>query len=589
MSKEAIYGTSKQLMSRTGQARFATLTALAMLLRLQSSEAVGSFSYVGCYNDKPSRAMSRQMQPEHPLTLDKCAALCIQDNYMFVGLEFQQECFCGNTFGTHGKAEVGACNLFLSAQPEVEAGGTWALSIYDVREVETNSITSSSTSIFYSIRTPTTSSSIPSDVGGDTPVDDLSPVESGNRAFTVVNKCSQRIRVGSTGGRITFLNSDGASEEACTAWGPSAVYNKGPMGIGCYWNLPEEENGNTKRELGPGEHARFNLHPTEGDTRWSGTIWGSTGCDDVPGCATGVCYTPYSDFVCPAYVGPGGPTTKAEFTLSDGGKDYYDVSLIDGVNLPMMIEPDNPKYPETITTNHAKYTCGSPGATKSPTDLGGCTWSFSDHVKGIEDNLSQFLRLVLPPDYEKPIPCEQDADCGGDTCGVHPQRWADGSYKAGVEQGSCGTHIAWVSAGGACAGGWSSGQFPDEFPFYCGSPVTGGQRANMYGCNVGMLAHSGYTLGATDEVCGCPDWEKEELNAPPISNCQGINQEWVRHAQPWAQYLKLGCPTAYTFPYDDQTSTFDCVDGDEAAPGFVNTQSYTITFCPGDTEAAMFP
>lgn len=101
----------------------------------------------------------------------------------------------------------------------------------------------------------------------------------------------------------------------------------------------------------------------------------------------------------------------------------------------------------------------------------------------------------------------------------------------------------------------------------------------MYGCNVGMLAHSGYTLGATDEVCGCPDWEKEELNAPPISNCQGINQEWVRHAQPWAQYLKLGCPTAYTFPYDDQTSTFDCVDGDEAAPGFVNTQSCEFFRC----------
>lgn len=45
----------------------------------------------------------------------------------------------------------------------------------------------------------------------------------------------------------------------------------------------------------------------------------------------------------------------------------------------------------------------------------------------------------------QPVYCETDADCGGDTCGVHPQRWADGSYKGGVEQGSCGTHIAWVS------------------------------------------------------------------------------------------------------------------------------------------------
>lgn len=154
--------------------------------------------------------------------------------------------------------------------------------------------------------------------------------------------------------RITFSDADASSEEACTAWGPSAAYNKGPLGIGCYWTLPEEENGNVDRELGPGEYARFNLHSTSVDTRWSGTIWASTGCDAVDGCATGVCYSPDTNYICPAYVGPGGPTTKAEFTLSNGGKDYYDVSLIDGVNLPMMIEPDNPVYPDTVDSNHAK-------------------------------------------------------------------------------------------------------------------------------------------------------------------------------------------------------------------------------------------
>lgn len=130
-----------------------------------------------------------------------------------------------------------------------------------------------------------------------------------------------------------------------------------------------------------------------------------------------------------------------------------------------------------------------------------------------------------------------------------------------------------VSAGGACAGGWSSGEFPDAFPFLCGTPVASGQRANMYGCNVGALAHSGYTPGADDTVCGCPDWEAEQISAPAISTCVGSNKEWVTVAQPWAQYLKAGCPTAYTFPFDDQTSTFDCVDGDDTVAGFVNTQS----------------
>ena len=146
--------------------------------------------------------------------------------------------------------------------------------------------------------------------------------------------------------RITFGDGTDASSQAnCDAWGPSAVYNEGPMGIGCYWNFPPEESGNTDGLLEPGKSFRYPLYETESDVRFSGTIWASTGCDKIDGCLTGVCYSPSTDYICPAYVGPGGPTTKAEFTLSDSYKDYYDVSAIDGVNLPMMIEPDDPVFP----------------------------------------------------------------------------------------------------------------------------------------------------------------------------------------------------------------------------------------------------
>lgn len=138
-----------------------------------------------------------------------------------------------------------------------------------------------------------------------------------------------------------------------------------------------------------------------------------------------------------------------------------------------------------------------------------------------------------------------------------------------------------VSAGGACAGGWVSNEFPDSFPFHCGDSVNNGQRANMYGCNVGPLAHSGYTPGADDEVCGCPDWVGVGIQAPAISDCVGVNKEWVALAMPWAQHLKKACPTAYTFPYDDQTSTFMCADGDTSVDGFVNTQSCEFCFFGG--------
>lgn len=67
--------------------------------------------------------------------------------------------------------------------------------------------------------------------------------------------------------------------------------------------------------------------------------------------------------------------------------------------------------------------------------------------------------------------------------------------------------------------------------------------------------------------------------APPISDCVGVNDEWVTLAMPWAAHLKKACPTAYTFPYDDQTSTFTCFDGEgPGSENYVNTQSCELGY-----------
>lgn len=132
----------------------------------------------------------------------------------------------------------------------------------------------------------------------------------------------------------------------------------------------------------------------------------------------------------------------------------------------------------------------------------------------LSPSLSWSLILSIPCTiHQQKETCESDADCGaGRICGVLPQRWANGAYKGGVKGGSCGEHIAWVSAGGACAGGWETGVFPDAHPFHCGASVEFGMRANMYGCHGGEYAHSGYTPNAADTSCGCPDWTSEPYN-----------------------------------------------------------------------------
>ncbi|XP_022762094.1 uncharacterized protein LOC111307987 [Durio zibethinus] len=74
---------------------------------------------------------------------------------------------------------------------------------------------------------------------------------------------------------------------------------------------------------------------------WSGRIWGRTGCSfDQNGngtCQTGSCGTSLN------CTSPGSlPVSLAQFTLGDN-IDFYDVSVVDGFNLPIVIKPGDGK------------------------------------------------------------------------------------------------------------------------------------------------------------------------------------------------------------------------------------------------------
>jgi hypothetical protein len=76
-------------------------------------------------------------------------------------------------------------------------------------------------------------------------------------------------------------------------------------------------------------------------TPWSGRIWGRTYCgQDSTGkftCQSGDCGS--GALEC-AGGGPQPPSTLAEFSLNvSAGMDFYDVSVVDGFNLPMLIVP----------------------------------------------------------------------------------------------------------------------------------------------------------------------------------------------------------------------------------------------------------
>jgi len=132
------------------------------------------------------------------------------------------------------------------------------------------------------------------------------------RTISFTNRCSQTVWVGSLGSEI-------------------------PLQGG--WTL---------------EPSQSNSIQLPDDRDWSGRFWGRTGCKfDASGqgfCETGDCG---GKLQCN---GAGGvpPASLAEFTLNNsGGLDFYDVSLVDGYNLPISIESDQPKSSDP-------YHCGTP-------------------------------------------------------------------------------------------------------------------------------------------------------------------------------------------------------------------------------------
>ncbi|XP_031118517.1 thaumatin-like protein 1 [Ipomoea triloba] len=104
---------------------------------------------------------------------------------------------------------------------------------------------------------------------------------------------------------------------------------------GILGNAGSAKFDSTGFELGSGGSRAF-----QAPAKWSGRIWGRTGCrfDGSGGggnCATADCGPSVE---CNG-AGAIPPATLAEFTIgSGGGKDFYDVSLVDGYNLPINVE-----------------------------------------------------------------------------------------------------------------------------------------------------------------------------------------------------------------------------------------------------------
>ena len=324
--------------------------------------------------------------------------------------------------------------------------------------------------------------------------------------------------------------------------------------------------------LASGATATFVLStPPVGGIKWSGNVYASTHCAaNGTGCQTAQCITSVNGKTvvgaCPNGTGPGGPTTLAEFTLIEGGVDFYDVSSINGVNVPVSLGPIGE------SANPANgYSCGAAGGLTAEGGLLGCSWAFNPSIPlgGATTNQSAVLRAVTPGGAA----CSSDAQCaGGQVCGTALV------FGGNTAVQTCGTQVAWWTADELCA--YTGNNLGGAVA--CNKGVAGqGTNASLYACN-GVNATSGFSANANATACGCPNWVvggKQVVNEAGFA-CHADNPAWESIAEPWAAFLKNACPTAYSFPFDDATSTFTCATPNVSAAS-PNSVGYAITFCPG--------
>ena len=59
-------------------------------------------------------------------------------------------------------------------------------------------------------------------------------------------------------------------------------------------------------------------------------------------------------------------------------------------------------------------------------------------------------------------------------------------------------------------------------------------------------------------------------------SCANVNPYWLSGVLPTLHWVKAGSPGSYSFPYDDESSTFLCSTSLTGS----NRMSYEIEFCP---------
>lgn len=432
------------------------------------------------------------------------------------------------------------------------------------------------------------------------------------RTITVINQCPFTVYAGISGGGFT------ASNPAVCPGGATQVGPGSAGSVTCNWTNPLPSNGYA---LANNQSTQFVIPanaPSSSGSIWSGGIMArikdKVSNNWIIGNCSGLSVLDSHNATsesCVVGIGFDTPQTVAEFTFLAAAPDSYDVQLINGITIPTGMKPTGI---DASTVN--PYTNGEAGSIAPKNgilyNLKAASWVFDSTIPAGNLTESAYYNYV---DGDGTISCTANgsASCAsGKVCGYNFDALNTYSANATTHHASyalsCGHRLAYLTADAiwkANPDTTGTSNMAANFNFYgvvdnvaqtnaVPYPNSlGYQLHTFYECT-GGLTNSGYQLATTYPVaCGCFNWNTEGI-ATPTEQCYGtgvtnytaattgigFNSAWINQVLPRIKWIKTGCPTCYSFQYDDPSSSFSgYTPASTSNPA--NAMNYTVTFCPG--------
>ena len=83
-----------------------------------------------CVKDSPSRVLPTYIKGLSNLTPAVCIKACKAKKFRYAGVQFANECFCGNDAPDTRIAPMNECNIYCPGDWSVPCGGYWRMNVF---------------------------------------------------------------------------------------------------------------------------------------------------------------------------------------------------------------------------------------------------------------------------------------------------------------------------------------------------------------------------------------------------------------------------------------------------------------------------